>query len=253
MGSDVADYDLQRYGRTTDAEKEVSMSYAFEKHDWDYVILQGATHKNIYDQVLWDDTFTRTDGGVTTTYDSAEMLGDFKAYAQEKAPNAKRMFVAPWAPYESLSATFNGNKFANAEPDARGAYTAGILAKSKEKAAIYATDGMYLPTAVAIDYLIRYYGFDETQGTGVVDSVDSTKIIYDNKSTTTAVYRDSTCHLTNSVGRVLAGLVWYEMLTGNSALENGYTNSLPEDTMNKIKAAAHYACTNYANYNPENI
>ena len=47
MGSDVADYDLQRYGRTTDAEKSVSMSYAFEKHDWDYVILQGATHKNI--------------------------------------------------------------------------------------------------------------------------------------------------------------------------------------------------------------
>lgn len=253
MGSDVADYDLQRYGRTTDAEKGVSMSYAFEKHDWDYVILQGATHKNIYDNVLWDDTFTRTDGGVTTTYNSAEMLGDFKEYAEEKAPNATRFFVAPWAPYESLSATFNNKTFANAKPDARGAYTAGILEKSKQKAAVYATDGMYLPTAVAIDYLIRYYGFDETQGAGVVDSVDSSKIIYDNKSTTTSVYRDSTCHLTNSVGRVLAGLVWYEMITGNSALENDYSNSLPEDTMNKIKAAAHYACQNYASYNPANI
>lgn len=249
MKSNQADYDLQRFGRAGTAEASVSMSYALEKYDWDYVILQGATHKTIYDNVLWDDTFTRE--GVD--YDSKEMLEDFNTYVSEKAPNAKRAFVAPWAPYNSLSAAFNNNKFANEQPDARGAYTKGILERSKKIAGYYAADGMYLPTAVAVDYLIRYYGFDETQGEGAVDSADSTKILYDNKSTTTSVYRDSTCHLTNSVGRVLAGLVWYEMITGKCALENAYTNSLPEATMNKIKAAAHYACTNYANYNPENI
>lgn len=152
-----------------------------------------------------------------------------------------------------MSASFNNKVFANAQPDARGAYTSAILDLAKEKAAIYATDGMYLPTAVAVDYLIRYYGFDETQGEGVVDSNNASMTRFDDNSTTTAVYRDNTCHLTNSVGRVVAGLVWYEMITGNSALENDYSNNLPEDTMNKIKAAAHYACQNYKNYNPAGI
>ena len=42
----------------------------------------------------------------------------------------------------------------------------------------------------------------------------------DNSATTRGIYRDTTCHLTDNVGKVLAGLVWYEMITGFPATEN---------------------------------
>ena len=75
---------------------------------------------------------------------------------------------------------------------------------------------------------------------------------YDNSADTRGVYRDTVCHLTNNVGRVLAGLVWYEMLTGTPATENKYQRStLSESDMEKLKEAAHYACENYMNYDPE--
>ena len=42
----------------------------------------------------------------------------------------------------------------------------------------------------------------------------------------------------------MAGLTWYEYLTGNDARENPYTNdSVPAEIMVKLKEAAHYANT----------
>ena len=77
---------------------------------------------------------------------------------------------------------------------------------------------------------------------------------YSNASNCRAVYRDTTCHLTDNVGRVLAGLVWYEMITGTPATENAYTRAtLSADDMAKIKEAAHYACVNYKTYDPASI
>lgn len=64
-------------------------------------------------------------------------------------------------------------------------------------------------------------------------------------------YRDTTCHLTSNVGRLLAGFVWYEMLTGNDVRNNPYKNKKLTDEQNaNLKEAAHYACTNYATYDP---
>ena len=40
----------------------------------------------------------------------------------------------------------------------------------------------------------------------------------------------------------MAGLAWYEYLTGNDARENPYQNSsIPADVMAKLKEAAHWA------------
>ncbi len=238
-----ADYDLQKSG--TKVKSNVASTDVLGYYDWDYVILQGTTHSNAYDKVLWDESFT-TDSG--NTYVSEDILTTFKDTVMSYVPNATRIFVAPWSPYNSRAATFDDGRFASSSPDARGAYTSAILDLAKEKASYYATDGMYLPTAVAIDYLIRYYGFDETQGTITEDGK------YDNNKKTTSVYRDDTCHLTGNVGRVLAGLVWYEMLTGTPATENGYTReTLTAEQMTMIKQAAHYACENYATYDPAAI
>ena len=138
--------------------------------------------------------------------------------------------------------------FANQAPDARGAYTAALLPNIRTGADIFSTetgkDGKkaYIPIAVAVDHLIRYYGFPEYEEDESGNS---------NYPETRGVYRDGTCHLTNNVGRVLAGLVWYETLTGTPATENKYQRStLSAEDMAKLKAAAHYACENYASYDP---
>ncbi len=71
---------------------------------------------------------------------------------------------------------------------------------------------------------------------------------YNNTPGTHGLYRDSTCHMTLT-GRVLASLVWYETITGNSALDNKYIGpGLNETDMQKLREAAHYACTHYRSY-----
>ncbi len=139
-------------------------------------------------------------------------------------------------------------------PDARGAFTAGIVERAQLGADIYSTEkradgkGEYIPTAVAVDYLIRHYGFPEYEGELDADNK------YSNAPDSRGVYRDTTCHLTDNVGRVLAGLVWYEMITGTPATENNYTRTtLSNEDMEKIKDAAHYACVNYMSYDPTTI
>lgn len=144
--------------------------------------------------------------------------------------------------------------FANGEPDSRGAYLTALLPNVQVGANIFSSETAsnnnkaYIPTAVAVDYLIRHYGFSEYEGTL------NTNNEYENLSTTLGVYRDKTCHLTDNVGRVLAGLVWYEMITGNSATESNYERTtMSTENMAKLKAAAHYACQNYLTYDPSAI
>ena len=94
----------------------------------------------------------------------------------------------------------------------------------------------------------NHYGFPKYEG----ELTDGK--YYSNESTSRGIYRDTTCHLTDNVGRVLAGLVWYEMITGTPATENAYTRStLSAEDMTMIKEAAHYACQNYATYDPATI
>jgi len=237
--NEVADYEIQPEGaRST---MMTSSNDMVKMYDWDYILVQGTTHSSHYDTGLWgDDAAT-----VWTT------LADGIAQA---APNAKRFVHATWAPYETLSATMNSGMFAGGTPDARGAYTKALLERQQLGADIFSTEsredgsGAYIPTAVAVDYLIRHYGFPEYEG----ELTDGK--YYSNAATSRGVYRDTTCHLTDNVGRVLAGLVWYEMITGTPATENAYTRStLSAEDMTMIKEAAHYACQNYATYDPATI
>ncbi len=212
--------------------------------DWDYVILQGTTHYPAYDEGLWGVNSSNTNTYWTTLKNEIASI----------CPNAKRFVHASWAPINEFAGTVNSGMFANGTPDARGAYLTALLPHEQIGANIYSTETAsndqkaYIPTAVAVDYLIRHYEFPEYEGT--LNSNNE----YDNSSTTRGVYRDKTCHLTDNVGRVLAGLVWYEMITGKPATQNAYTRStLSEADMIKLKAAAHYACQNYLTYDPLTI
>ena len=227
----------ERLGTVHDFETLKNM---VAKYDWDYVTLQGTTHYNSYDEGLWG-----VDSAETEKY--WQSLADGVA---ELAPDAKRLVNATWSPVNELAANVNDGMFAGGTPDARGAYLAALLPNEQIGADIFSTevrpDGKkaYIPVAVAVDYLVRYYGFPEYEDRNGDLNAPETR----------GVYRDNVCHLTNNVGRVLAGLVWYEMLTGTPATENKYQRStLSASDMAKLKEAAHYACMNYMNYEPELI
>ena len=219
-----------------------TLKKAVAKYDWDYITLQGTTHYNSYDEGLWGVDAAETEKYWTTLTDGVS----------EIRPKSKRLVNATWSPINELAAKVNDGMFENGTPDARGAYLTALLPHMQEGADIYSTetgvDGKkaYIPVAVAVDYLVRHYHFPEY----VPDGQGG----YDNSPETIGVYRDTVCHLTNNVGRVLAGLVWYEMLTGTPATENKYQRStLSNENMAKLKEAAHYACQNYTTYNPASI
>ena len=242
--NDGTEYRIEKEGISTG--KYQTLQEFVTMDDWDYIVLQGATHFNCYDSGLWNVDPTATQNYWTTLKNGINAL----------APKAKRLVHATWAPINELSARVNDGMFADGTPDSRGAYLKALLPNEQIGANIYSTETdengkkAYIPTAVAIDYLVRHYKFPEYVG----DLDNSANDEYENTSTTRAIYRDKTCHLTSNVGRVLAGLVWYEMVTGNSAVENRYERStLSASDMAKLKEAAHYACLNYMTYDPEAI
>ena len=225
---------FERLGTVHDFETLKDM---VAKYDWDYITLQGTTHYNSYDEGLWGVDSAETEKYWTTLKDGIAAI----------KPDAKRLVNATWSPINELAANVNDGMFADGTPDSRGAYLTALLPNVQIGADIYSTevreDGgkAYIPVAVAIDYLIRNYDFPE-----YVKNEDGS---FDNSPETRGIYRDTVCHLTNNVGRVLAGLVWYEMLTGTPATENKYQRStLSDDDMAELKVAAHYACMNYMNY-----
>ena len=226
------------------SEQYKTLKSFVQMDDWDYIILQGTTHFPEYDAGLWNVDPANTANYWTTLRDGIAEL----------APDAKRLVNATWAPINTFAARVNDGMFENGTPDASGAYLAALLPNEQLGADIYSTETAqggrkaYIPTAVAVDYLIRHYRFPEYQGERDEDNK------YDNSATTRGVYRDTTCHLTDNVGKVLAGLVWYEMITGTPATENNYQRStLSSADMAKLKSAAHYACENYTSYDPSKI
>lgn len=237
--SDTVDYTIQPNGDGTGTEKTSAKELVSAK-DWNYIILQGTTHSDkgtgYKDSALWTN-----DGTIWQN-----MANDIATLQ----PAAKRLVHGTWAPYETSSAKFDNGYFADGTPDARGAYTSAVLDRYELASSKFSTtSGEYLPTAVAVDYLIRHYGFAEVEGT-----LDTNGYAWSNASNAKSVYRDSTCHLTSNVGRVLAGLVWYEMITGTPATQNKYTRAtLSTEEMTMIKEAAHYACQNYKTYDPASL
>lgn len=234
------DYQI-RPGGSGVTNNKLSMKDFIALYEWDYITLQGTTHYSAYDEGLFGEN-------------SELMWTTLKDAVSDNAPGAKRLVHATWTPINELSGRINDGMFENGVPDSSGAYLKELLERNRLGAGIYSSetrpDGekAFIPTLVAVDYLIRFYGFPEYGG-----ELDETSS-YDNSKTTRCVYRDKTCHLTDNVGRVLAGLVWYEMLTGIPATECRYTRStLSDEDMKKIKAAAHYACENYMTYDPDTI
>lgn len=104
--------------------------------------------------------------------------------------------------------------------------------KSAEK---IGNPGRVIPAGEAIYRAITKYGFKEYE----LDS-STGKFV----SGARAMFTDNSSHLTNPYGRVLAGLTWYEYLTGNDARKNRYTNSkIPEADMKLLKEIAHEVCS----------
>ena len=132
------------------------------------------------------------------------------------------------------------------EEDARSAMFELQKAAYLHGSSIYATEyNMMVPSNYAMQYALNVLGFQEHSGEKDPDKNNEYQAIKGEVS----LFRDETCHLTVSdstgpYGRVLAGLAWYEYLTGNDARENKYTHaSIPADVMAKLKEAAHYANT----------
>ena len=240
LTEDKVDYQI-RPGGSNMTDNKVTMKDFLKMYDWDYVTMQGTTHYSAYDEGLFGEN-------------SEKIWQTLTDAVAKNAPNAKRLVHATWTPINELSGRINDGMFEDGTPDHAGAYLAELIERNKLGANIYSTetgnDGkkVFIPTLVAVDYLVRHYGFTEYGG-----ELDETST-YDNSETTRCVYRDKTCHLTDNVGRVLAGLVWYEMLTGTPATETSYKRStLSDEDMQKIKEAAHYACENYMTYSAANV
>ena len=108
-------------------------------------------------------------------------------------------------------------------------------------AEVIGNPGRVIPAGEATYLAIKEYGFAEC-------IMDGDNYIKDGRS----IYRDASSHLNYNYGRVLAGLTWYEYLTGNDVRKNPYTHSeIPAEDMVLLKEIAHRACS-LPNYNPEN-
>ena len=232
MKGGEADYTIKEPAGGT--KLSYSVQDALKFNDWDAVVLQGTTHMDACDTSLWDNVAADW----TTMRDGVAAL----------APNAKRLVHMSWAPYAERAKDFvdKYGKFTLAEGEnARTAYLNALIPHYKFGADIYSTTpGEMIPTAIAVEYILTHHGdrFKETEGE---PTADGTSVLYPNEFGTHGMYRDNTCHM-SVTGRVLASLVWYEMITGNSVLDNKYVGrGRTEEDMQILREAAHYACENY--------
>ncbi len=237
FSDDQADYTIKQPGLVNTASQTIKTAVGMD--DWDVVVLQATTHEKVRDAALWDDNAAAW----TTVLNN---VSDMK-------PNAKRIVHMSWAPYEARATEFNNanNEFTvGAGENARTAYLNALIPHYEFGANIYSSDkGEMIPTAIAVEYVLTRFGdtFTETAGTPKPAADGSDYVDYDNSYGTHGIYRDSTCHMTWT-GRILASLVWYETITGNSALDNKYIGpGLSEADMQKLREAAHYACETYRN------
>lgn len=215
-------YEMQLSGARGPACYSIQDALAWD--DWDVVVLQATTHHMTKDTSLWNNVES----------DWVNMRNGVK----EACPDARRLVHLSWAPSSDLAAQFDGGRFAGAVSP-RAAYAEAVLPHYKFGADIYSgIAGEMIPTALAVERAITEHGLAETEG-------KLSGNVYPNANGSMSIYRDTTCHLTTTA-RVMASLVWYEMITGNSALENTYVGpGLNEESMQKLREAAHYACANY--------
>ncbi len=241
MRTGQADYQVKRPGYGVNGI--YSSQFALELDDWDVVAVQGTTHMSdgvVYDKSLWED--------------KAEDWETIRDKVKELAPNAKRLTHMTWAPHEIRAELF-ADKYEDAlinfatGDDLRTAYLKSVIPHYEFGSKIYSSNaGEMIPTGIAVEYALTHFDgyFKEHEEVSGDDSNGGK--LYNNFEGTHALYRDDTCHMSYT-GRILASLVWYETITGNSALDNKFVGfGLDEEAMQKLREAAHYACETYKHY-----
>ena len=229
---------------TVYGDTKITMEEALLSDKWDVVALQAATHGRnsndfaFIDYETWADDEKGTKTGVPNVT-TAEIYEFINAYVDELAPGAKHIMHMSWGPCESESKTLYNGRYADAE-DPRAARFEAQKAAYEYASTIYA-DGynMMVPTSYAVQYALEELNYQEHSGEVTGEKYENP--IAGEKS----IYRDETCHLTSSnppYVRVLAGLTWYEYLTGNDVRNNPYQHSsISAEDMAALKKAAHWA------------
>lgn len=216
------------YQTNTDGSaKQIAVSEAIGSDKWDVVVLQAATHG-----LESNDRFVN----YADDAEIDEMLRYITDYISEKAPDAERIIHSSWGPSDEQSKLLYDGRFAKEEyPASRQTAFAAYKDAYKYASEIYSTtSGKMVPTSDAI-----LYALDELKFPEYAYGSDGN---YDTSGR--AIYRDNTCHLTLTYGRVLAGLTWYEYLTGNDVTQNPYQlDEISDEDMKLLKQAAHYACS----------
>ncbi len=185
--------------------------------------------------------------GMYDTY-IADGADDALKYLREKQPKAEIVFQATWA-YEKGS-THPGFKNYNKDQQTMHDAIVDTVTRYCAHAATLTTDSglpvsldgkplRYIPTGIAFMNARQNPMFD----TEYIHK-DSSLPVDDNPRVDTTVvrtlHRDS-YHCSYNYGRYLTALTWYACLTGNSVIDNTYTNKtypIPEDARPVINKAA---------------
>ena len=184
-----------------------------------------------------------------------ENMEDVVKYIRERQPTAEILMHQNWSnekgsPRESFVNNYHGDQVFMAEQSEKAVIAAcEALATVKTDSGLpISLDGKplrYIPTSAAFTIARQSELFDTTYTLGVTwdetykywapELIDESKVI--------SLHRDS-YHCSRRHGRYLAGLVWYRCLTGNSVLNNTYTQKtypITEEGRKIINAAAQKA------------
>lgn len=236
----------------------VSIEEGLKSDKWDYVALQANSSEG--EQFRW---FFESDYALATDKNGVKYSQYWQTLSDKVslwAPGAEKLTHMTWGPSDEVAfnrivgsslSGLGGEKWDSIRNAGYSGYDDANYVKGSAREAYYETvkdryeegntyfsgkDENMIPSAVAVYLAITKYGFDEF-------------VLNDNGEYNTqaaAMYRDTTCHLTMPYGRVLAGLTWYETLTGNDVTKNTYQMSgITQEDMAKLKAAAHEACQMY--------
>lgn len=177
---------------------------------------------------------------------------DMLKYLREKQPTAEIVFHATWAYEKGAShsgfANYNNDQetMHNAIVDAVTRYCEHAKDLKTDSGLSVSLDGKalrYIPTGIAFMNARQDDMFDTTY-TGADNSVVDTTLIR-------TLHRDG-YHASFNYGRYLTALTWYACLSGNSVVDNTYTNSsrpIPEDARPVINRAAQDAVNSIGIWN----
>ncbi len=211
-------------------------------YSWDFVSLQGASHGGtigdmaFIDYAEWQDDNSGSATG-TPGITTGEIYEEFKAFVDEYAPNAQKIMHMAWTTCNEISGQMFEGRYANDESPRQSFFDANKAAYEYASNIYADKQSMMVPTAWAVWYALNKLGFKEHSGVANANGTYNAPVDGE-----ISIYRDEVCHLTDKYGRVLAGLTWYEYITGKDARENPYQREgVSEDVMAKLKEAAHWA------------